>query len=54
LTTLELEITSDTAVKIGQAELHLGENGAAIAQYIVHWKLGEGQWLWDKDIWNMN
>jgi ketosteroid isomerase-like protein len=54
LTTLELEMTGDTAVEIGEAELYLGEHGAAIAKYIVHWKQVDGRWLWDKDIWNMN
>jgi ketosteroid isomerase-like protein len=54
LTTIELEMAGDTAVEIGEAELHLGENGTAIAKYIVHWKRVDGQWLWDKDIWNMN
>lgn len=54
LTTLDLEMTGDTAVEIGEAELHLGENGTASAKYIVHWKQKDGQWLWDKDIWNIS
>ena len=54
LTTLELEMTGDTAVEIGEAELHFRETGPATAKYVVHWKLIDGQWLWDKDIWNMN
>jgi hypothetical protein len=41
-------------VEIGEAELQLGENGAAVAKYIVHRKQEDGQWRWGKDIWNMN
>jgi ketosteroid isomerase-like protein len=54
LTTLDIEITGDTAVEIGEAELNLGGNGIAIAKYVVQWKQEGGQWLWDKDIWNMS
>jgi ketosteroid isomerase-like protein len=54
LTTLDVEMAGNTAVEIGEAELQLGENGAALAKYIVHWKQENGRWLWDKDIWNMN
>lgn len=54
LTTLDIEITGDTAVEIGEAELNLGENGIANAKYVVHWKQEGGRWLWDKDIWNMS
>jgi ketosteroid isomerase-like protein len=53
LTTLDAEMAGDSAVEIGEAELQLGENGAATAKYIVHWKQEDGRWLWDKDIWNM-
>ena len=54
LTTLYVEMAGDTAVEIGHAELQLGENGAALAKYLVHWKREGGSWLWDKDIWNMS
>jgi ketosteroid isomerase-like protein len=54
LTTLDVEMAGNTALEIGEAELQLGDNGAALAKYIVHWKQEEGRWLWDKDIWNMN
>jgi ketosteroid isomerase-like protein len=54
LMTLDVEMAGNTAVEIGEAELQLGENGAALAKYIVHWKQEDGRWLWDKDIWNMN
>jgi ketosteroid isomerase-like protein len=54
LTTLDVEMAGDTAVEIGEAELRLGENGAAVAKYIVHRKQEDGQWRWGKDIWNMN
>jgi ketosteroid isomerase-like protein len=53
LTTLDVEMAGDSAVEIGEAELQLGEKGAATAKYIVHWKQEDGRWLWDKDIWNM-
>jgi ketosteroid isomerase-like protein len=51
---LDIEITGDTAVEIGEAELNLGGNGITTAKYVVHWKQEGGQWLWDKDIWNMS
>ena len=35
---LDIEITGDTAVEIGEAELHLGGNGITTAKYVVHWK----------------
>src|ERR1700733_3846233 len=54
LATLDIEIAGDTAVEIGEAELNLGENGLATAKYVVHWKQENGQWLWDKVIWNMS
>ena len=54
LTTLDIEITGDTAAEIGEAELNLGGNGITTAKYVVHWKQEGGQWLWDKDIWNMS
>lgn len=53
LTTLDVEMAGDTAVEIGLAELQLGEQ-VVLAKYIVHWKQKQGNWLWDKDIWNMN
>jgi hypothetical protein len=46
-------MAGDTAVEIGLAELQLGEQ-VVLAKYIVHWKQKQGNWLWDKDIWNMN
>src|ERR1700744_5204629 len=54
LTTVYVEMAGDTAVEMGHAELQLGENGAALAKYLVHWKHEGGSWLWDKDIWNMS
>ena len=54
LTSLDVETSGDSAVEIGQAELQLGDSGTASAKYIVHWKQEFGEWLWDKDIWNMN
>jgi ketosteroid isomerase-like protein len=54
LTTLDVEMAGNTAVEIGEAKLQLGDNGVALAKYIVHWKQEDGRWLWDKDIWNMN
>jgi ketosteroid isomerase-like protein len=54
LTSIDAEMAGDTVVEIGQAELQLGEKGTASVKYIVHWKQEGGQWLWDKDIWNMN
>ncbi|MBB6144490.1 ketosteroid isomerase-like protein [Silvibacterium bohemicum] len=54
LATLNIEITGNTAVEVGEAELNLGENGSATAKYVVHWKQEDGQWLWDKDIWNIS
>jgi hypothetical protein len=54
LTTVDAEMAGDTIVEIGQAELQLGEKGIASVKYMAHWKQEGGQWLWDKDIWNMN
>jgi len=53
LTTVDAEMTGDSVVEIGEAELQLKENGPAKVKYIVHWKKEDGRWLWDKDIWNM-
>lgn len=53
LTSFEVEMCGDSAIEIGQAELHLKTGESAAAKYIVHWKQRDGQWLWDKDIWNM-
>jgi ketosteroid isomerase-like protein len=54
LTIVDAETAGETVVEIGDAELQLGEDRTASAKYIVHWKHEDGQWRWDKDIWNMN
>jgi ketosteroid isomerase-like protein len=54
LTIVDAEMAGDTVVEIGDAELQFGAKGSASVKYIVHWKREDGQWRWDKDIWNMN
>jgi ketosteroid isomerase-like protein len=54
LTTLTAEPCGDSAVEIGRAALHLADGTALAVKYVVHWKQEDGQWKWDKDIWNAN
>ena len=56
LSTVELEVSGDTAFEIGEATLNLEpEGGEAMTQslkYIVVWKKEDGTWKLHWDIWN--
>jgi ketosteroid isomerase-like protein len=54
LRTVTAEMAGESAVEIGEATLDLKAGGPVVAKYVVHWKQQNGQWLWDKDIWNLN
>ena len=52
LKTVDLEVTSDTAYEVGEADLKLG-SGQAKVKYLVVWLRGDdGQWRLHRDIWN--
>ena len=53
LATVNAEVTGDSVVEIGRAELMAG-GGAVTVKYVVHWKQEDGVWKWHTDIWNMN
>ena len=56
LSTVELEISGDTAFEIGEATLNLepegGEPMTQFAKYVVVWKKEDGTWKLYWDIWN--
>ena len=52
LTTLELEVASDSAFEVGRATLTLAGGQTVVAKYVVVWKLDGSQWRWHIDIWN--
>jgi ketosteroid isomerase-like protein len=56
LETVEFEEHGDTAYEIGKATLDFATPGAPslIAKYVVVWKLEDGAWKWNVDIWNTN
>jgi ketosteroid isomerase-like protein len=54
LVTVSAEFAGDTVVEIGRAVLSLAGGQVVPVKYVVHWKLHEGAWKWDTDIWNMN
>ncbi len=53
LSTVRAEMTGDSVVEIGKADLTAG--GAVVeVKYVVHWKQEDGAWKWHVDIWNLN
>lgn len=59
LETVELmTMGEDTACEIGRYTLKIqpkgGETITDLGKYVVVWKLQDGSWNWDIDIWNSN
>lgn len=53
LHTVQLDLSGDSAVEIGNAELFTTASPEpAILKYVVYWKQQDGAWLWNIDIWN--
>lgn len=52
LSTVDLDVTGDTACEVGEADLTLG-SGAVKVKYVVVWRKGaDGAWRLHRDIWN--
>ena len=58
LTSLDVMLSGDGAVEIGQATLRVNPEGAAAAdmqvKYVVYWRQEDGRWKWHVDIWNLS
>jgi ketosteroid isomerase-like protein len=54
LATVRVEMTGDSIVEIGEAELKVGDGSTVTVKYVVHWKQEDGAWKWHVDIWNLN
>jgi ketosteroid isomerase-like protein len=54
LSTVTAEVTGDSVVEIGKAELTTNGGQTVAVKYVVHWKQEDGQWKWHTDIWNPN
>lgn len=56
LETISFEAHGDTGIEIGRATLSFATPGVAPAagKYVVIWKVEDGVWKYDADIWNMN
>ena len=53
LSTLDLQVSGDTAVEIGRAEMHNNQpTSPTTMKYVVIWKREGDNWRWDVDIWN--
>ena len=53
LSMLDVQVTGDTAVEIGRAELHNNQpTSPTTMKYVVVWKRDGSGWKWDVDIWN--
>ena len=53
LSTLDMQVSGDTAVEIGRAELHNNQpTSPTTMKYVVVWKREGDNWKWDVDIWN--
>ena len=52
LTTVSLDVQSDSVCEIGHADLHLASGQDARFKYVVIWREDEGRWGWHVDIWN--
>jgi ketosteroid isomerase-like protein len=54
LATVDAEMTGDSVVEIGKADLVVGDGSTVTLKYVVHWKQEDGAWKWNVDIWNSN
>jgi len=53
LSMLDVQVTGDTAVEIGRAEMHNNQpTSPTTMKYVVVWKRDGSGWKWDIDIWN--
>jgi ketosteroid isomerase-like protein len=53
LSTLDMQVSGDTAVEVGRAELHTDQpTSPTTVKYVVVWKRDGDGWKWDVDIWN--
>ena len=53
LSTLDVQVSGDTAVEVGRAELHTNQpTSPTTVKYVVIWKHDADGWKWDIDIWN--
>lgn len=53
LSTLDLQVSGDTAVEVGRAEMHTNQpTSPTVVKYVVVWKRDGGSWKWDIDVWN--
>ncbi len=53
LSTLDMQVSGDTAVEIGRAEMHTNQpTSPTTVKYVVVWKRDGSGWKWDVDIWN--
>jgi ketosteroid isomerase-like protein len=54
LATVDAEMTGDSVVEIGKADLVVADGSTVTLKYVVHWKQEDGLWKWHVDIWNPN
>ncbi len=54
LATVDAEMTGDSVVEIGKADLVVADGSTVTLKYVVHWKQEDGFWKWHVDIWNPN
>lgn len=53
LSTLDLQVSGDTAFEVGRAEMHTNQpTSPTVMKYVVIWKRDGDGWKWDIDIWN--
>ncbi len=53
LSTLDLQVSGETAFEIGRAEMHTDQpTSPTTVKYVVVWKQDNGSWKWAVDIWN--
>ena len=53
LTTVDLQISGDTAIEVGTAEMTTGlPTSPSLLKYVVGWKKSADGWKWQTDIWN--
>jgi ketosteroid isomerase-like protein len=54
LASVHAEQAGDGVVEIGKADIGMKDGSVVTVKYVVHWKVEDGAWKWDTDIWNMN
>jgi ketosteroid isomerase-like protein len=54
LATVDAEMTGDSVVEIGKADLVVADGSTVTLKYVVHWKQEDSLWKWHVDIWNPN